>query len=74
MCEFCDYDSVCNEIYQDGLTGDYYLDIETFEWDEYDDDYIHQRLYINYCPYCGRRLDTKNNIVALGNGSNSPNK
>jgi hypothetical protein len=74
MCEFCNYDSVCNEIYQDPLDGRYYLDIQTFEWDSYDNDYVHQRLYINYCPYCGRRLDAKNNIVALGNGSNSPSK
>jgi hypothetical protein len=59
MCECCDYESEYNEIYQDPLDGRYYLDIQTFEWDSYDDDYIHQRLYINYCPYCGRELYKK---------------
>ena len=60
MCEYCDYESKYNEIYQDPLDGTYYLE---FEWDD-DNDYVHQRLYINYCPYCGRKLDAKNNIVA----------
>ena len=41
MCEYCDYNSNYNEIFQDGLTGDYYLDIQTSQWDEYSDDYIH---------------------------------
>lgn len=57
MCEFCDYENANNEIYQDGLTGDWYLDIRTDEWDSYNDDFVHQRMYINYCPYCGRKLD-----------------
>ena len=35
----------------------YYLDIETSEWDEYDDGFVHQREYINYCPWCGRKLN-----------------
>ena len=56
MCEYCDYNSNYNEIFQDGLTGDYYLDIQTSQWDEYSDDYIHDKLFINYCPYCGRKL------------------
>ena len=56
MCEYCDYNSNSNEIFQDGLTGDYYLDIQTSQWDEYSDDYIHDKLFINYCTYCGRKL------------------
>lgn len=43
-------------IYIDPLTNEYYLDIETSEWDEYDDGFIHQREYISYCPWCGRKL------------------
>lgn len=54
MCNRCNYDSPDNQIYIDPLTNEYYLDIETFEWDEYDDDFVHQREYIAYCPYCGQ--------------------
>lgn len=56
MCNRCDYDSPDNQIYIDLLTNEYYLDIETSEWDEYDDDFVHQREYIAYCPWCGRKL------------------
>lgn len=41
----------------DPLSHDYYLDIETSEWDEYDDEFVHQTEYINYCPWCGRKLN-----------------
>lgn len=37
-------------LYIDPLDNQYYLDIETSEWDEYDDG-------INYCPWCGRKLN-----------------
>ena len=33
MCNRCDYDSPDNRIYVDPLTNEYYLDIETSEWD-----------------------------------------
>lgn len=56
MCNRCDYDSSDNQIYVDPLTNEYYLDIETSEWDEYDDGFVHQREYISYCPWCGRKL------------------
>ena len=56
MCNRCDYDSPDNKIYIDLLTNEYYLNIETYEWDEYNDDFVHQREYIAYCPYCGRKL------------------
>lgn len=50
MCNRCDYDSPDNRIYVDPLTNEYYLDIETSEWDEYDDGFVHQKEYISYCP------------------------
>ena len=50
MCNRCDYDSPDNRIYVDPLTNEYYLDIETSEWDEYDDGFVHQKEYILYCP------------------------
>lgn len=40
MCNRCDYNSPDNQIYVDPLTNEYYLDIETSEWDEYDDDFF----------------------------------
>ena len=49
MCKYCE---CC--IFIDSLDGNYYLDILT--WNAYDDDIAHQRNYINYCPWCGRKL------------------
>lgn len=56
MCKYCDYSSLDNRIYIDPLTNEYYLDVETSEWDEYNGDFIHQKEYIAYCPWCGRKL------------------
>lgn len=56
MCKYCDSNSDRCCIWQDSLTNDFYLDIETSEWDEYDDGFVHQREYISYCPYCGKYL------------------
>lgn len=56
MCKYCDGNSDKCRIRSSPLDNEYYLDIETSEWDEYDDDYVHQREYINYCPFCGRKL------------------
>ena len=56
MCKYCDQHSNDCCIYSDPLTKEWYKDIETLEWDDYDDGYVHQKNYINYCPYCGRKL------------------
>ena len=32
------------------------LVVHTSEWDEYDDGFVHQKKYIAYCPWCGRKL------------------
>lgn len=56
MCNYCEENSPECCIYIDPLSNDYYLDIETSEWDYYDDGFVHQREYINYCPWCGRKL------------------
>ena len=58
MCKYCDYDSDDNEVFIDPLTNEWYLSVETFEWDDWEDEYIHKKVYgIQYCPYCGRRLN-----------------
>lgn len=54
MCKYCDYDYADNCIYIDPLDKQYYIDVQTNEWDEYDDDFVHQRVYIDYCPWCGK--------------------
>lgn len=56
MCRYCDINSDNCSIFIDPLTNEHYLDIETTEWDQYNDSYVHQREYINYCPYCGKKL------------------
>lgn len=33
MCNRCNYDSPDNQIYIDPLTNEYYMNIETSEWD-----------------------------------------
>ncbi len=57
MCNKCDYDSPDNQVFFEPLTGEWYLDIETSEWDDYIDGFVTQREYINYCPWCGRKLE-----------------
>lgn len=58
MCKYCNPNSDDCRIFKDSLTEDWYLDVETSEWDSYDDGYVHQReYYISYCPYCGRKLE-----------------
>ena len=47
MCRCCDYNSSDCAIFQNPLTG---------EWDIYEDEFVHDKIYINYCPFCGERL------------------
>lgn len=63
MCRYCNYESDDNRIFIDPLTNEYYLDIETMTWDSYDDDFFHDKEYINYCPWCGRKLTKEWDIV-----------
>ena len=55
MCKCCDYNSGGCTIFQD-MIGDWYLDHQTGEWDACKDEFVHDRIYINYCPFCGERL------------------
>lgn len=60
-CEYCDDNSYNCLVFYEQPTDEWYLDVQTEEWDSYDDDFIHQRVYIRYCPYCGRSLyETEN--------------
>lgn len=56
MCRYCNYESDNNQIFIDPLINEYYLDIETMIWDSYNEDFFHDKEYINYCPWCGRKL------------------
>lgn len=57
MCRYCDpNDSLC-EYFVEPLDHEWYQDIQTYEWDDYEDDYVHQRNYgVKYCQYCGKKL------------------
>lgn len=59
MCKYCDSASNECEIFFDPLTQEYFLDIQTSEWDTYNDDWVYQKEYISYCPWCGRNLENK---------------
>lgn len=65
MCKFCNNNSDYCCIFIDPLDNQYYLDVETSTWDEYNDGFIHQREYINYCPYCGKKLNDTNQSDVL---------
>lgn len=58
MCKYCDPHSDLCEIYIDLRTHGPYLIVENCHWDSYNEDYIYDcdKIYINYCPYCGRSL------------------
>lgn len=58
MCKYCDIDSGDCEIFQSyPFTGnDWYLKVTTSRWDNYDEEWFYEKVYINYCPYCGRKL------------------
>ena len=58
MCKYCDYNSNDCEIFQD-MVGDWYLNHETSEWDIYEGEFVHDRIYISYCPFCGERMVKK---------------
>lgn len=62
MCKYCDPHSNDCCIYLDPLTKEWYEDIETYEWDDYDDGFVHQKHYINYCPYCGKKLEENKEV------------
>ena len=61
MCKRCDYDSYDNCIYIDPLDNQWYMEIQTSEWSYYDDNFVYQRVYIDYCPWCGRKLKEEEN-------------
>lgn len=60
MCDMCNPKMYDREVYYNSEDDSWYFDIETGEWSDYNDDFIHIQRQINYCPYCGRRLRCKN--------------
>lgn len=59
MCKYCDYDSPENIVFKDCLTNEDYLNYETSIWDEHLDGWNCEKIYISYCPWCGRKLNKK---------------
>ena len=59
MCRHCDGESPENNIWKDGASGDWYIEfpVDTNDGEDWLDTYLEE--YINYCPYCGRKLDNK---------------
>lgn len=56
-CIYCDIDSGYCEYFVDPLDGTWYQKIETGEWDNYNDDFVTERIYgVKYCTWCGRKL------------------
>lgn len=55
MCKDCCPNSFDNVIHYDENNIPYYLH-ETMEWDDYNDGFVYDKIYINYCPWCGRAL------------------
>lgn len=75
MCDCCNPKMYDHEVYYNPTDDAWYFDIETGEWSDYDDDFIHIQRQINYCPYCGRRLrckDKKNEVQTDDYGPDSP--
>ena len=56
MCKFCDPESNDCEIFTDPLDNQVYLYHRTSEWDDYNDDFVYDRIYISYCPWCGKKV------------------
>ena len=56
-CEYCDSESDKCKVFKNPISQEYYLDIETLQWEDEMDDFMHVTEDILYCPYCGRRLN-----------------
>lgn len=55
MCKRCNYlDSDCC-IFQE-FTEEWYIYHKTSQWDNVDKDFVYDKIYIEYCPWCGRKL------------------
>lgn len=56
-CRYCNCESDECEYFQDLYDSQWYQDVETGEWDPYDDGYVHMKIFgVEYCQYCGRKL------------------
>ena len=57
MCRHCDGESPENNIWKDVVSGDWYIEFPVDTDDEEDWLVTYLEEYINYCPYCGRKLE-----------------
>ena len=52
-------------------TGEWYLNVWTSKWDDYEDEFVHEQIPIKYCPYTGKEL--KEDTVCEYNQEQLPN-
>lgn len=57
MCKHCDGESPENNIWKDVVSGDWYIEFPVDTDNEEDWLVTYLEEYINYCPYCGRKLE-----------------
>lgn len=64
MCKCCEGDSSDRELFFEPISGDWYLNHRTSEFDENEMDYNYDKIFVSYCPYCGRKLTNEEEVNA----------
>ena len=52
----CNRDRKDCPCFYEPLTGEWYINVRTLEWDKYENDWVYEKFYVSYCPYCGKHL------------------
>lgn len=55
-CRVCEH-----QIFVDGLTMEWFMDVETNQWDDVEQGWVFMRVYINFCYECGLDYRYKKN-------------
>lgn len=55
-CDYCSPEGDNCHVYKDYISGDFYMEVKTNNWDTCSNDYEYVKVYINCCPMCGRKL------------------
>ena len=57
MCDYCNPKMYDREVYYDTDSDSWFLDVETGEWSDYDDDFVH--IVVGVCAVRTRRTKSK---------------